>query len=153
MIEQPNPLFDALREMRHRWRLLIAIPVAAAALAVLVSFLFPKEYEGVAIFSPASDLTGNLPANLATIAAQFGISAGSEGYNVYYFAQVAQSREVLRSVVLDSINADGKRTAVMELLDVRNYDSAERIDDASSDPSSASVLKLSRAPLCSSPSR
>jgi uncharacterized protein involved in exopolysaccharide biosynthesis len=130
MIEQPNPLFDGIRELRLRWRLLIAIPVAAAVLAVLVSFLFTKEYEGVAIFSPAPDLTTSLPANLETIAAQFGISAGTEGYNVYYFAQVAQSREVLRSVVLDSINADGKRTAIMEVLDVRSDDSAERIDDA-----------------------
>lgn len=119
-----------MRELRRRWRVLIGVPVAAATLAVIASFFFQKEYEGVAMFSPAETETGNLPANLITIAAQFGITAGGQGYNVYYFAEVAQSREVLKSVVLDTIDLDGQQTAVMDLLRVRPGNPEERIDNA-----------------------
>src|SRR5437016_10275393 len=91
--DQPNPLWNAIREVRSRWRLLLAIPFGAAVLAVIVSFLVTKEYEGVAMFGPAEDISGTLPANLATIAAQFGVTAGSGGESVDYLAPMAPVRE------------------------------------------------------------
>jgi uncharacterized protein involved in exopolysaccharide biosynthesis len=123
-----NPLQELTRELLRRWRVLIALPCAVAVLAVLVSFLVPKQYEGVAIFSPAEDVTSNLPGNLQSIAAQFGIAAGTPGYNVYYFAQVAQSREVLRLVALDTVEADGRRTAVMDLIEGEGDPPPERLE-------------------------
>ncbi|MDP3938145.1 MAG: Wzz/FepE/Etk N-terminal domain-containing protein [Deltaproteobacteria bacterium] len=117
-MDDPNPLRDGVQELMRRWRALIALPLLAAVVGVLLTFVVPKQYEGVAIFSPAEDVSPTLPGNLQSIAAQFGVSAGTKGYNVYYFAQVAQSREVLRLVASDTLEADGQRVPVLALLDV-----------------------------------
>jgi uncharacterized protein involved in exopolysaccharide biosynthesis len=114
--EEPNPLLIAVEEVVRHWKALILLPIGAGIAAVGVSFLVPKEYEAVAIFSPAEDVSSALPANLQSIAAQFGVAAGGQGYNVYYFAQVARSREALRVVALDTVQADGQRVPVPALV-------------------------------------
>ena len=127
---EANPLRDAIEEVVRRWRLFVGFPLLAAALAVIVSFFVRKQYEAVAIFSPAEDLTSTLPGNLQSIAAQFGIMPSGGGYNVYYFAQVAQSREVLRLVANDTLRDDGKPIPVIELVDANGDTPAELMDDA-----------------------
>lgn len=119
-IDDSNPLRDGAQELMRRWPLLIGLPLVAAVVAVLLTFVVPKQYEGVAIFSPAEDVSPTLPGNLQSIATQFGVSTGAKGYNVYYFAQVAQSREVLRLVAGDTLDADGRRIPVLELLGVED---------------------------------
>jgi len=96
----------------------------------LISLFVPREYEGVAIFSPAEDISSELPGNLQAIAAQFGVTAGGQGYSVYYFAQVAQSRAVLKVVAQDTLDADGQRVAVVDLVDASGDNVEERVDDA-----------------------
>lgn len=124
-----NPLREGAEEILKHWRELIALPLLVAIIAVVVSFLVPKQYEGVAIFSPAEDVSSSLPGNLASIAAQFGIAAGTQGYNVYYFAQVAQSREVLRAVALDTIETGGRRIPVLDLIDAKGDTAGERLEN------------------------
>src|SRR4051812_27754585 len=113
MTTDPNPLREALEELTKRWRVLIGLPLLAGLAGGLVSLLVPREYEGVAIFSPAEDISSVLPSNLQAIAAQFGVAAGGQGYSVYYFAQVAQSRAVLRLVAEDTLEGDGQRVPVL----------------------------------------
>jgi len=126
----PNPLRDTLHELVHRWKALVGIPLTAGVIAVVGSFLVPNEYEGVAIFSPAEDVSSSLPGNLASIAAQFGVNAPTAGYNVYYFAQVSRSRETLRLVALDTIEVGGERLAVLDLMRVGPGSAEERVDRA-----------------------
>jgi uncharacterized protein involved in exopolysaccharide biosynthesis len=128
-LDQPNPLRDAVQELLRQWRILIAVPLIAAVIAGLLTLIVPREYEGVAIFSPAEDVSPTLPGNLQSIAAQFGMTAGAKGYNVYYFAQVAQSREVLRIVAGDTLDADGARVPVLGLLHV-DGESPQNIEKA-----------------------
>jgi uncharacterized protein involved in exopolysaccharide biosynthesis len=128
MTAASTPLEDFAREVSARWRLLIGVPVIAAGVAILVSLVIPKQYEGVAIFSPAEDVSQTLPGNLQSIAAQFGISAGNKTYNVYYFAQVTQSREVLRLVVADTVTVAGQRVGVLDLIRLHGDTSDQGIE-------------------------
>jgi uncharacterized protein involved in exopolysaccharide biosynthesis len=128
--DEPNPLRDAVHELIQRWRALVAFPLVSAVLAVGVSFLVPRRYEGTVIFSPAEDVSSNLPGNLLSIASQFGITPGVQGYSVYYFAEVTKSREVSRRVAGDTLEADGARTPVLELLGVGSGTDEQRIDQA-----------------------
>ena len=115
-VASPNPLRDAIAEITRRWRLLVGFPLIAGIGAALATFVIPSRYESVAMFSPAEDLSSSLPGNLQAIAAQFGITAPSTGYSVYYFAQVLDSRAVLGRVANDSLMSDGTRVSVAELL-------------------------------------
>jgi len=124
----PNPIDQLVTELIRNWRALIGIPLISAVVAVLASLIVPAEYEGVAMFSPAEEVNATLPGNLLDIAAEFGVSAGSKGYNVYYFAQVAQSREVLRQVVRDTISISGKRIPVLELLGLVNDTTSKELE-------------------------
>jgi uncharacterized protein involved in exopolysaccharide biosynthesis len=127
---ETNPLRDAISETRQHWRLLIVFPLLAALLSISISFFVQKQYEAIAIFSPAEDLSSALPANLQSIAAQFGIMPSGNGYNVYYFAQVAQSREVLRLVTNDTLDDRGERIPVIQLLHASGDTPPELVDDA-----------------------
>lgn len=130
MTSDPNPLRQAIEEVVRRWRSLIGLPFLAGVLAVLASLLVHRQYEGVAIFSPAEDVSSALPGNLQSIAAQFGVTAGGQGYSVYYFAQVAKSREVLRLVAQDTLAGDGRRVPVLDLVDASGDRVEERVDAA-----------------------
>jgi len=130
MASDPNPLRQALEELSQRWRVLIGLPLLAGVAGGLISLLIPREYEGVAIFSPAEDISSELPGNLQAIAAQFGVTAGGQGYSVYYFAQVAQSRAVLKLVAQDTPAGDGHRVPVLDLVDASGDRLDEQVDDA-----------------------
>ncbi len=130
MANDSNPLRQALEELSQRWRVLIGLPLLASVAAGLISLLVPRQYEGVAIFSPAEDISSALPGNLQAIAAQFGVTAGGQGYSVYYFAQVAQSRAVLTLVAQDTLEGDGQRVPVLDLVDASGDRLEERVDDA-----------------------
>jgi uncharacterized protein involved in exopolysaccharide biosynthesis len=126
---EPNPLRDAVAELILRWRMLLALPVLGGLGAGLLTLVFPAQYESVAIFSPADDISAGLPGNLQAIAAQFGVTASTPGYNVYYFAQVLQSRAVLSRVAADTLSVAGSRTPVTDLVGTADVAPEDQVDE------------------------
>jgi len=109
------------------------LPLVCAALGAALALILPKEYEGVTIFTPSQQITSSLPSNLQAIASQFGINAQSNGYSVYFFAQVLQSREALKHVVSDTLTIDNRRIAVLDWLEGSGDTSADRLEDGIKD--------------------
>jgi uncharacterized protein involved in exopolysaccharide biosynthesis len=94
--------------LRHP-RLLFGLPVGAAVLAGLLSISRGPQYAARAELAPrASD---NRLANLAGLAAQFGVSAGSLGptEGVEFYAEVLRSNEILGAVVTSSFQFSKRR--------------------------------------------
>jgi uncharacterized protein involved in exopolysaccharide biosynthesis len=125
---QASPLRDALLEVLTRWRLLIALPIVGAIGAGLFALVVPPRYDSVAIFNPAEDVSASLPSNLQSIAAQFGVAPAASGYNVYYFAQVLQSRAVLIRVVDDTLIAGDTVIAVTATLGTEELSAPRRTE-------------------------
>src|SRR6266513_1900609 len=128
-ISTANPVQQAIIEVVRRWRALLGLPLLCAALGAALALILPKQYEGVTIFTPSQQITSSLPSNLQAIASQFGINAQSNGYSVYFFAQVLRSREALKHVVVDTLSIDDRRVAVLDLLDASGDTPEERIED------------------------
>lgn len=116
-LAQGNLIRAAAEELARRWRLLLLFPFVTSVVTVAVTFLFQSRFEAVSVFAPAQSSAQNLPASLASVAAQFGFALPSSGYSVYYYAQVVQSRKVLEIVAHDTLRADGRSVAVMDLLE------------------------------------
>jgi len=95
--------------MLARWRAVVAVTVAVAVLALLLSFVMPPGYESQATFVTA-DTRIQLPqglSDLATqpgisgLASQFGLGASSDpSTSPAFYTQLLGSRELLTSVVL-----------------------------------------------------
>lgn len=124
-----NPVQQAIIEVVRRRRALVGLPLLCAALGAGFALILPKQYEGVTIFTPSQQITPSLPSNLQAIASQFGINAQSNGYSVYFFAQVLGSREALKHVVSDTLSINGRRLAVLDLLDASGDSPEDRLED------------------------
>lgn len=58
-----------------RWRLVLGLPLLAAVVAAVISFIVPLRFTASAVFIPEQESQGlNLPAGLAGIASQFGVA-------------------------------------------------------------------------------
>jgi uncharacterized protein involved in exopolysaccharide biosynthesis len=94
--------------LRHP-RLLFLLPAAGAFAAGLVTLVRGPEFTAHAELKPG--VADNRLANLAGLAAQFGVSAGAFGgtEGVEYYAAVLRSNEVLGSVVRSSFRFSNRR--------------------------------------------
>ncbi len=128
-LHTPNPVQQAILEVVRRRRALLGFPLICGALGAALALILPKKYEAVTIFTPSQQITSTLPTNLQAIASQFGINAQSNGYSVYFFAQVLQSREALKDVVSDTLTVADRRVAVLDLLDASGDTPEERLED------------------------
>ena len=125
-----NLIRAAVEELTRRWRLLLLVPMATAVVMVALTFLFQSRFEATTVFAPAQSSAPNLPASLQSVAAQFGFALPSSGYSVYYYAQLVQSRSILEIVARDTLRADGRSVAVMDLLDATGSTPERRLEDA-----------------------
>lgn len=83
--------------LRHR-RVVVALPVALAALVVGIVFLLPRSYSSSVSFVPEAEQTQ--ASRLSGIAAQFGMNIGSfgSGRSPQFYADLLRSRELLEAV-------------------------------------------------------
>jgi alpha-tubulin suppressor-like RCC1 family protein len=100
-------------------RLLIAVPLAAAVVAVLLGLLFGGRHTAHSSFRPQGDQQDL--NRLSGLAAQFGIDVpgGNRGESVDFYARLVRSRALLEDVVQREYLIDGSRRATLiELYDV-----------------------------------
>jgi uncharacterized protein involved in exopolysaccharide biosynthesis len=115
-------LLDLATVLIKHWRLIVGLPVLGAIAAVLISFAMRPSYSASTSFVPEGGPNSRLPAGLAGLAGQFGVSLGADASrSPRFYADVLKSREVLERV-LRSYYADPRPTAqrgdTIRLLDL-----------------------------------
>src|SRR5687768_6622275 len=94
-------LLDFGRLLARRRRLVITIPILAALVTGIISLLVPPTYTATTSFVPEATTQSRLPANIAGLASQFGLSLGSEASkSPKFYAEVLRSREIMEHVLL-----------------------------------------------------
>ncbi len=97
-----------------RWRAVVFVPVLAALVTVVVSFVTPVTFTATTSFVPevrsprlAAGLVG-----LSGLASQLGVSLGSDAsQSPRFYADVAVSREILERLLLTRFATPGPRAA------------------------------------------
>ena len=118
----------------NHWRATIAFPLALAFATGLVSLLLPPTYTATTTFVPEKNAQGRLPAGLAGLATQFGMSLGAEAsQSPRFYAQVVRSRELMEHVLLIRYLDPRQRhvandsASLLVILGVRGRDSADSL--------------------------
>ena len=128
-------LLELTAVLLRRWRLLVGLPLAATVVAVAIALVMPPTFTATATFVPERSSNTRLPAGLAGIAGEFGISIGSEGSrSPRFFADVLKSREILERL-LQSTFADPRTrepndsTQLLSILKVRGRSTADSLSN------------------------
>jgi len=119
--------------VRH-WRMVLGLPVVAGIAALLISFAMRPSFSANTTFVPEAGPNSRLPAGLAGLAGQFGLSIGADASrSPRFYADVLKSREVLERV-LRSHYADPRPTAqhgdsilLLDLLELRGRSAADSL--------------------------
>ena len=119
----------------QRWRLMLGLPFAVAALTAAVSLLMRPIYTASTSFVPEPVAGSQVPASLAGLAGQFGLSLGTDASrSPRFYADVLKSREILERT-LQSRYVDpraskpGDSTRLINILDVRGRSSADSVSN------------------------
>jgi len=114
----------------------VGLPLLLSVLTGIVSLVVQPTYTATTTFVPeASPQSGRLPAGLAGLATQFGLSLGNDASkSPKFYAAVARSRELMEHVLLSNY-VDPRRHAgapadsitLLRILDVKGRDSADSL--------------------------
>jgi len=98
----PEPgLFQLVNVLLKRWKLVTGLPVALAVVTVGVATLLAPTFTATTTFVPESPAQAQLPAGLAGLAGQLGVSIGPEGSrSPRFYSELVRSRGMLERVVL-----------------------------------------------------
>lgn len=131
--ESPS-LIRLLTLIVRRWRLLVGLPLVAAAAALGVSFLLPGRFTVETRFTP-EQATSGMSSQLMGLASQFGLDVGSMGENsetLDFYGELLESSELLRTAVLAEYSFTPRGATeplqgnLVELLEVKGDTEAER---------------------------
>jgi len=95
-------LLQLVNVLLRRWRVVLGLPIAVAVGTAVVSLLVPPTYTATAAFVPqaSSGAGARVPAGLAGLAGQLGISFGGEAsQSPEFYSEVLKSRELLERVL------------------------------------------------------
>ena len=99
--EDEISLLEILNVLLKRWRTVIGLPVTTSLVVLGISFLVQPTYTATTSFVPEVRSQGRVPAGLAGVAGQLGISLGAEAsQSPMFYADVAKSREILDRLLL-----------------------------------------------------
>lgn len=130
---ESRSMVEMLTLLLRRRRLVFGLPILSAIAAVLVSvLLLPRLYTVEARFSPDSSVPQM--SQLAGLASQFGINIGGDAadQSIDFYAELLESKELLRSAVLTDYTFSGRRGRALsgnlvELLQIDEGTADERI--------------------------
>ncbi|GIX47753.1 MAG: hypothetical protein KatS3mg131_1964 [Candidatus Tectimicrobiota bacterium] len=132
--EEEITLLGYVNVLLKRWRLVLGVPLLAAFSAGVFSFMVRPTFTATASFLPEVRSASRLPAGLAGLAAQFGVSAGPEGSQApQFYAEVLKSRELLERVVLERfVDPRGEHNpsdsaTLIDILEVEAENPTERL--------------------------
>lgn len=127
-------LFEMLAPLVRRWRLIVGTAIVCATLAAVLLLLQRPVYTAETSFTPETPSNSSLSssiAGLAGLAGQLGLSANiSASVSPDFFAQLLQSRELLRSVLLTEFpdpRDTGTKRPLLDLIGARAESSEERL--------------------------
>jgi uncharacterized protein involved in exopolysaccharide biosynthesis len=103
--------------MLRRRYLILTPSLAAGVIACLVTLRSPREYTASASFIPQDPASVSSQAGLGQLASQFGLLPSRPGTSSpQFYANLLQSREVLRGVLLTSYGTPGATDSSHDLL-------------------------------------
>src|SRR2546425_3790988 len=108
---------DFVNALLRRWRLVAGLPLLAAILTAVVSFVLPLPYTATVTFVPEqhTPTRGGAGGGLAGLAGQLGIPLGDPTQSPRFYAEVLKSRELLARVLLTKFS-DPRRPAASDSL-------------------------------------
>jgi len=114
-LEGPLSIWSYANILLRRRFTVLAIPAVATILGGMISFLSPRQHIAVASFVPQASASPQ--SNLGQLASQFGlIATRASGDSPDFYADLLQTREALRAVVLSHYSALGVDSATNNLL-------------------------------------
>ncbi|MCU0624977.1 MAG: Wzz/FepE/Etk N-terminal domain-containing protein [Gemmatimonadaceae bacterium] len=127
----PLTLFGLASVLLRGWRSIVLCGLLAGAIAATVTLLSTRMWTSRASFTPQQRRNA-APGNLGGLAAQLGVNVpGADGsQSVFFYAELIRSRELLREVVTARYAAAGATRTLVDWLDIRGENEAERIDNA-----------------------
>jgi len=122
------------RILAQRRRLVIVVALSCAAATGLVSLFLVPTFTATTSFVPEASNQARLPSNLTGLAAQFGLSLGSEASkSPKFYAEVLRSRELMEHVLLSKyVNPSLARSAgdsatLLSILDLGGRSLADSV--------------------------
>lgn len=127
-------LLDFMTPLVRRWKLLVALPLAAAVLAGVGLLLVPPVYTAnttlTSVTSPTGGLSGTL-ASLAGLVGSLGLTASpNAGPPPQFFAELLRSRELLQSTLKSRFNDPrdpGQHRLLLEIMGMKGRSYRERL--------------------------
>ncbi|PYO94570.1 MAG: hypothetical protein DMD62_04830 [Gemmatimonadetes bacterium] len=137
MNANPSPRHDltlvgmAAVVMRRR-RLVIALPLITAALALALALVLPPVFTATAVFVPESPNHSRMPAGLAGLVGQLGLPIDLDAArSPRFYADVLKSRALLEHTLLarypDPRKAQADSASLLDILGVRGSDQDTRL--------------------------
>lgn len=125
-------VFPALEALVRRPRLVFGLPFVAAVLTSIAVLLIAPTYAATASFVAENPAQSRLPAGLAGLASQFGMSLGAEASrSPAFYADLLRSREILGEVLAAKIAGPqpGDSVTVYALYRISGSTPERRLDD------------------------
>ena len=108
-----SPLAWALIARRHA-RVLLGVPLLAAAVATVVSLLRGPEFVAQARLAP--EQSGETGVSLGGLASQLGLAGvGGSTESIHFYGQLLRSSDLLRAVVAQPLEVDGQSPSLLDL--------------------------------------
>jgi tyrosine-protein kinase Etk/Wzc len=127
-------LLQFLNALLTRRRAVVGFPLLAALAATVVSLILRPTFTATTTFVPETRGRPVLPASIAGLAGQLGLSVGTNASeSPRFYAQVAKSRELLERILLtrfpDPRTSGQDSTRLLEILKVRGRNSLDSLQD------------------------
>jgi uncharacterized protein involved in exopolysaccharide biosynthesis len=127
-------LVGALNALLRRWRPVVGLPILAAVVTALLSFVARPTYTATTTFVPEARNQSRLPSGIAGLAGQLGVSIGAEpSQSPRFYADVVRSRELLERVLLSDYpdprgrNGATDSTMLLRILETKGRTRADSL--------------------------
>lgn len=128
---ESTTLLQVIAGVLSRWRLVLALALAGAAIAAAWSLLLPPRFRVSTTFALEEPQMPAAAGGLALLAGEFG-GMPNGGRSLEFYSQLLSGRTLLRELVTDSFAdpVSGARRPLFQILDVGGDSIAERQDAA-----------------------
>src|SRR6266849_3523568 len=131
-MSERRTIFPVLEALAVRYKLVLGVPLAAAVITSVIVLLMQPTYAASASFVPENPTEGKLPAGLAGVASQFGLTLGTEpSRSPAFYADVLRSREILSEVLAANVAhaPSGDSTTIYDLYRIKGSTPERRLEE------------------------
>lgn len=125
-------VLDVATVLLRHWRLVFGLPIATALVVAGVSLIMAPSFTATVAFFPEAGPAPRLPAGLAGLVGQLGISVdGGATQSPRFYADVVKSRALLERALLSRYLNPSASTDSIRLLDILNIHGRNAADSLS----------------------